>query len=136
MDSVDHQSIKTKRLKLAAILGSLAAFAPLSIDMYLPALPLIAEQFNTTPSLVQLSLTFFVVGMASGQLIIGPLSDVRGRRKPLLIGLIIYSIASLLCAFSTSIWGFILLRFIQGFSGAAGLFYPVRLFGIFILVLN
>ncbi len=120
MDSVDHQPIKTKRLKLAAILGSLAAFAPLSIDMYLPALPLIAEQFNTTPSLVQLSLTFFVVGMASGQLIIGPLSDVRGRRKPLLIGLIIYSIASILCAFSTSIWGFILLRFIQGFSGAAG----------------
>lgn len=58
MDSVDHQPIKTKRLKLAAILGSLAAFAPLSIDMYLPALPLIAEQFNTTPSLVQLSLTF------------------------------------------------------------------------------
>ena len=121
MDSVDHQPNQPTRLKLAAILGSLAAFAPLSIDMYLPALPLIAQQFNTTASLVQLSLTFFVAGIALGQLVIGPLSDVRGRRKPLLIGLIIYSIASLLCAFSTSIWGFILLRFIQGLSGAAGI---------------
>lgn len=109
------------RLKLAALLGSLAAFAPLSIDMYLPALPLIAEEMNTNQSFVQLSLTFFLVGLAMGQLVVGPLSDQRGRKKPLLIGLAVYSITSMLCVFSPSIWTFILLRFVQGFSGAAGI---------------
>src|SRR3954469_3842145 len=113
--------LDSKRLKLAAILGTLAAFAPLSIDMYLPALPHIAEELNTTQSFVQLSLTLFMLGLALGQLLVGPLSDVRGRRTPLLIGLAIYSIASLLCAFSPSIWIFITLRFIQGLSGAAGI---------------
>ncbi len=113
--------LNSKRLKLAAILGTLAAFAPLSIDMYLPALPHIAEELNTTQSFVQLSLTLFMLGLALGQLLVGPLSDVRGRRTPLLIGLAIYSIASLLCAFSPSIWIFITLRFIQGLSGAAGI---------------
>src|SRR3954447_9496408 len=113
--------LDSKRLKLAAILGTLAAFAPLSIDMYLPALPHIAEELNTTQSFVQLSLTLFMLGLALGQLLVGPLSDVRGRRTPLLIGLAIYSVASLLCAFSPSIWFFIALRFIQGLSGAAGI---------------
>ena len=89
--------LNTKRWKLAAILGTLAAFAPLSIDMYLPALPHIASELQTTPSFVQLSLTFFMLGLALGQLFIGPLSDIRGRRTPLLIGLAIYSVASLLC---------------------------------------
>lgn len=122
-DSLDNlkSTKQSKRLKLAAILGTLAAFAPLSIDMYLPALPHIAEELNTTQSFVQLSLTFFMLGLALGQLLVGPLSDVRGRRTPLLIGLAIYSIASLLCAFSPSIWIFIALRFIQGLSGAAGI---------------
>lgn len=122
-DSLDNlkSTKQSKRLKLAAILGTLAAFAPLSIDMYLPALPHIAEELNTTQSFVQLSLTFFMLGLALGQLLVGPLSDVRGRRTPLLIGLAIYSIASLLCAFSPSIWIFITLRFIQGLSGAAGI---------------
>lgn len=111
----------SKRLKLAALLGTLAAFAPLSIDMYLPALPLLAKELNATQTLVQLSLTFFMLGLVLGQLLVGPLSDVRGRRIPLLVGLAIYSVASLLCAFSSSVWIFIVLRFIQGFSGAAGI---------------
>jgi MFS transporter, DHA1 family, multidrug resistance protein len=122
---MDHTNnsmrLNSKRWKLAAILGTLAAFAPLSIDMYLPALPHIASELQTTPSFVQLSLTFFMLGLALGQLLVGPLSDVRGRRTPLLIGLAIYSVASLLCAFSPSIWFFIALRFIQGLSGAAGI---------------
>ena len=122
---MDHTNnsmrLNSKRWKLAAILGTLAAFAPLSIDMYLPALPHIASELHTTPSFVQLSLTFFMLGLALGQLLVGPLSDVRGRRTPLLIGLAIYSVASLLCAFSPSIWFFIALRFIQGLSGAAGI---------------
>lgn len=110
-----------KPLSLAAILGTLAAFAPLSIDMYLPALPKIADELNTSQSFVQLSLTFFLFGLVIGQLLVGPLSDSYGRRKPLLIGLIIYAIVSLLCVVSPSIEIFIALRFLQGLSGASGI---------------
>ncbi|MGE8080778.1 multidrug effflux MFS transporter [Peribacillus loiseleuriae] len=112
---------QSRRLWMAIVLGTLAAFGPLSIDMYLPALPNIAKDLHTTPSLVQFSLTFFLLGLSLGQLLAGPLSDVRGRRKPLLIGLIIFFVASLLCAFSQSIWGLIILRFIQGMAGSAGI---------------
>lgn len=112
---------KKKRLGIAAILGSLSALGPLSIDMYLPAFPQLAEELNATASLTQLSLTACLVGMAIGQLIIGPISDVKGRRRPLLIGMLVYTLVSLLCILSSSIWGFILLRFVQGFAGAAGL---------------
>lgn len=111
---------KSKRIWMAFVLGSLSAFGPLSIDMYLPALPNLGKDFHASPSVVQLSLTFFLLGISSGQLFSGPLSDVRGRRKPLLIGLIIYFIVSLLCVFSTSIWTLIVLRFIQGLSASAG----------------
>ena len=123
MDTTNNSMrLNSKRWKLAAILGTLAAFAPLSIDMYLPALPHIASELQTTPSFVQLSLTFFMLGLALGQLLIGPFSDIRGRRTPFLIGLAIYSVVSLLCAFSAhQIRLFIALRFIQGLSGAAGI---------------
>jgi MFS transporter, DHA1 family, multidrug resistance protein len=112
---------QSRRIWMAIVLGTLAAFAPLSIDMYLPALPDIAKELHTTPSFVQLSLTFFLLGLSLGQLLAGPFSDVRGRRKPLLIGLMVYFVASLLCVFSQSIWGLIVLRFIQGLAGAAGI---------------
>lgn len=112
---------RSKRVWMAIVLGSLAAFGPLSIDMYLPALPNIAKDFQSNPSVVQLSLSFFVIGLASGQLFAGPISDISGRRKPLLIGLITYFIASLLCVFSPSIWGLIILRLIQGLAGSAGI---------------
>jgi len=123
MNSItEAQSLtKSKRLGIATILGSLSALGPLSIDMYLPAFPQIAEEFNTSASLTQLSLTACLVGLAVGQLVIGPISDVRGRRKPLLIGMLLYAIVSIICMFSTSIWGFIGLRFVQGLAGAAGL---------------
>lgn len=111
---------RSKRLWMAVVLGSLAAFGPLSIDMYLPAFPDLARDFHTSPTLVQFSLTFFLLGLSSGQLLAGPLSDVFGRRKPLLIGLIIYFVVSLLCVFSPSIWMFILLRLIQGLAASAG----------------
>jgi MFS transporter, DHA1 family, multidrug resistance protein len=110
----------SKRLWMAVVLGSLAAFGPLSIDMYLPALPNIARDFHTSPTLAQLSLTFFLLGLSSGQLLSGPLSDVFGRRKPLLIGLIIYFIVSLLCVFSPSIWLLVIMRLFQGLAGSAG----------------
>jgi MFS transporter, DHA1 family, multidrug resistance protein len=112
---------KSQRLWMACVLGTLAAFGPLSIDMYLPALPNLAKDFQTNPSLVQLSLTFFLLGLAFGQLVAGPISDVVGRRKPLLIGLITYFVVSLLCVFSPSIWTLIVLRLIQGLAGSAGI---------------
>jgi MFS transporter, DHA1 family, multidrug resistance protein len=122
-DSIDNQGVisRSKRIWMALVLGSLAAFGPLSIDMYLPALPNLAKDFHASQSFVQLSLTFFLLGLASGQLLAGPLSDVGGRRKPLLIGLITYFIVSLLCVFSPSIWTLVGLRFIQGLAGSAGI---------------
>lgn len=111
---------RKQRLQLAIILGSMTMIGPLSIDMYLPALPSLVTDFGTTAALVQLSLTFFLLGLASGQLVAGPLSDVYGRRRPLLIGMLIYTISSLLCALSPSIGLLIVLRFIQGLAGSVG----------------
>ncbi|WP_131849090.1 multidrug effflux MFS transporter [Baia soyae] len=106
---------------MAIILGGLSAFGALSIDMYLPAFPEIANEFHASPSLVQMSLTLFLIGMCVGQLFTGPLSDMIGRRKPLLIGLLSYGIISLLCIWSPSIWMFVLLRFFQGLTASAGI---------------
>jgi DHA1 family bicyclomycin/chloramphenicol resistance-like MFS transporter len=114
-------SARGNRLWMVLILGSLAAIGPLSIDMYLPALPTITQDFNTNASLVQLSLTFFLLGLALGQLFVGPISDVRGRRTPLLIGLALYAATSLLCVLSPSVEGLVVLRFIQGLAGSAGI---------------
>ncbi len=108
-------------LWLAFILGSLAAFGPLSIDMYLPALPALAIDLQATTSLTQLSLTACLLGIALGQIFAGPISDIRGRRGPLLIGLILYVISSLLCVVSSSMWMFILMRFVQGLAGSVGI---------------
>ncbi|NGM90274.1 multidrug effflux MFS transporter, partial [Parapusillimonas sp. SGNA-6] len=79
------------------ILGLLSAIGPFSIDMYLPAFDTIATDFNTSVDKVQLSLTSYFVGIAIGQMIYGPLLDKFGRKKPLMIGLIIYALASILC---------------------------------------
>lgn len=106
---------------MVLILGSLTAFGPLSMDMYLPALPTVSEDFHTTASLAQLSITACLIGLAIGQLIFGPLSDIVGRKRPLLLTLITYAIASILCVFSSSIWTFIVLRFVQGAAAAAGI---------------
>lgn len=121
MNSMTIDQSRSDRLKLAVMLGSLATIGPLSVDMYLPAFPIIAEDLHTSAPLIQLSLTFFLVGMALGQLFAGPFSDVYGRRKPLLIGMAIYSVASVLCALSPSIWTLLLLRFVQGMAGSAGI---------------
>lgn len=109
------------RVWLILILGSLTAFGPLSMDMYLPALPEIGSELGTSTSLVQMSLTACLLGLGFGQIVFGPYSDVHGRRKPLLFTLIGYALASFLSAFSPNIYVFIVLRFIQGFTGAAGI---------------
>ena len=109
------------RAEMVLIIGALSAFAPLSIDMYLPGLPAIALGLGASTAEVQLTLTACLLGLALGQLIAGPLSDTFGRRRPLLVGLAMYTVASLLCAVAPSVWGFIALRVLQGFGGAAGI---------------
>jgi MFS transporter, DHA1 family, multidrug resistance protein len=116
-----HSAPQNRRMLMILILGSLSAFGPLSLDMYLPALPALAGDLGTGMSQAQLSLTFCLLGLALGQLLAGPLSDIRGRRGPLLIGLAVYTASSLLCAFSPNIWIFAGLRLIQGLAGAAGI---------------
>jgi len=124
MNKIENDIERQKPLSkvwIVLLLGSLTAFGPLSMDMYLPALPIVAVDLQTSTSLAQLSLTACLLGLAVGQLIFGPLSDIRGRRKPLVATLSVYAIASVLCAFSSEIWVFIALRFVQGLTGAAGI---------------
>ncbi|MGM0922252.1 MAG: multidrug effflux MFS transporter [Bacillota bacterium] len=116
-----NQFTEKRRLQLALLLGSLALLGPFTIDMYLPSFPTIVKEYSTTASLVQISLTTCLLGLGLGQLIIGPMSDVLGRRKPLLIFLIMYLLASVVCAFAPNIYFFIVARFLQGFAAAGGL---------------
>ncbi|MEF2966012.1 multidrug effflux MFS transporter [Paenibacillus sp. M1] len=112
---------RSGRTKAALILGSLSAFGPLSLDMYLPALPKMAGDLHTSASMVQLSLTACLLGLALGQLVVGPLSDTRGRRAPLIISMAAYAVSSLLCVFAPNAAILNVLRFIQGLSGSAGI---------------
>lgn len=108
------------RVRLAVILGSLTALGPLSIDMYLPALPRLTEDFRASEAAVQLTLTACLAGLALGQLVAGPLSDRIGRRRPLMIGLIVYVLASLACALAPTAGLLTAARLLQGLAGAAG----------------
>lgn len=109
------------QLKFVLILGGLTAFGPLSIDMYLPALPRMAADLRATDSTVQLTLSAFIVGLALGQLVLGPLSDALGRRRPLLAGLTLYVVGSVLCAVSPDAWLLVGARFVQSLGAAAGI---------------
>lgn len=93
---------------------------PLNIDMYLPSFPGIAQDLDTSLSLVQVSLTACLLGLAIGQMVIGPLSDAEGRRRPLLISTSLFVVASLLCAVAPNIYVLIAARFLQGFTASAG----------------
>jgi DHA1 family bicyclomycin/chloramphenicol resistance-like MFS transporter len=108
------------RTRLVVIIGALSAFGPLSIDMYLPALPSLPQELGGTASQVQLTLTACLLGLAAGQVIAGPLSDRMGRRRPLLAGLLLYALASLMCAVAPSLPALIAFRLLQGLAGAAG----------------
>lgn len=103
------------------ILGLLTAFGPMSIDMYLPSLPRIAEELAATPGDVQLTLSAFFVGTAVGQLLYGPLSDRFGRRPMLLGGITLYIATSALCALSTTIEALIAFRFLHALGSGAGM---------------
>jgi DHA1 family bicyclomycin/chloramphenicol resistance-like MFS transporter len=108
------------RLRLVAVLGALSALGPLSIDLYLPAFPALSRDLGSSAAGIQLTLTACLVGLALGQLFLGPLSDSLGRRRPLLIGLGVYAAASVVCALSDSASALVVARFLQGLAGAAG----------------
>lgn len=105
----------------ALLLGLFSTLGPFTIDMYLPAFPEIVKQFDSTASLVQFSLTACLLGLGIGQLVMGSLSDVHGRRNPLLISMAVYVVSSLACAFSPNIGLLIAFRFVQGFAASAGI---------------
>nr|WP_221445896.1 multidrug effflux MFS transporter [Lipingzhangella halophila] len=106
---------------LVFVLGVLSATSSLATDLYLPAFPDIAADLNATESQIQLTLTAVMVGLALGQLVIGPLSDRWGRRRPLLVGTAMFALSSLLCMTVTSPEMFSALRFVQGIAAAAGM---------------
>lgn len=108
------------RARHVLILGGLAAFGPLSTDMYLTALPAVSQELGAPMALTQLTLTVCIFGLALGQVFAGPISDARGRRVPLLIGGSLFVLLSLLCSVASSVGVLIGLRFVQGLAGAAG----------------
>lgn len=108
-------------LRLLLILGALSAFGPLAIDFYLPSFPTLARAFATDVEHVQLSLAAYFAGLAIGQLAYGPLADRFGRRKPLLVGVMLFSLASLACALAPSLEWLIAARFVQALGGCAGM---------------
>ena len=125
--------LKGRRL---LVLAMATALGSLSIDLYLPAFPELAADLQTSQAAVQITLTACVIGLAVGQLVAGPLSDSFGRRAPMALGLLGWSLASVLCAFAPSIETFTALRFAQGlamltillgalFLRSASLFHPV-----------
>ena len=103
------------------LLGGFTAFGPLSMDLYLPAFPLLADDLGASQAAVQLTLTADVIGIVVGQLILGPMSDAWGRRRLLLGSTLVCAVASVLCALAPSAALLIVWRFVQGASGGGGI---------------
>lgn len=106
-------------LRLVLVLGLLVGLGPLSIDMYLPALPQVGADLRASDAAVQFTLTGIMLGLAVGQLLIGPVTDAVGRRRPLLVGMGLHALTSVLCALAPSIVVLSTVRVLQGFAGAA-----------------
>ena len=112
--------IKNRAL-LTVFLGIMSAMAPLATDMYLPSLPIMQAEFGISTSLIQMTLTMTMLGMAIGQIFAGPISDMRGRKMPLLAGMLVFMITSAICIVADNIVIFLAARFVQGFAGACGI---------------
>jgi MFS transporter, DHA1 family, multidrug resistance protein len=110
-----------RRMGVVAILGALGTIAPFSIDLYLPALPVLGDDLGASQQQVAVTVTMFLLGLAVGQVQAGSLSDRHGRRRPLLAGLLLFALASLACAFAPTIQILMAARFLQGLGGAAGM---------------
>ena len=114
---------------MIVVLGALVALGPLTIDMYLPALPKIADDLSVSSSVAQLTLTGTLAGLALGQLIVGPLSDSLGRRRPLMAGIVLHMLASLLCLFAPNIAVLGVARGLQGMGAAAAMVVAIAVVG-------
>jgi DHA1 family bicyclomycin/chloramphenicol resistance-like MFS transporter len=138
-----------QQLQLILVLGSLTALGPFSIDMYLPAFPVIARDLHTTTESVAISLSSFFIGISLGQLLYGPLLDRFGRKKPLVVGLSVYVLASIGCLFVSTLNHLIVLRAIQAVGSCAAAvasvamvrdFFPVKdsakIFSLLMLVVG
>ncbi|MEV6302685.1 multidrug effflux MFS transporter [Actinoplanes sp. NPDC051861] len=108
-----------RRFRIVLVLGFLTALGPLTIDMYLPALPTITADLGVTAAAVQLTLTGTLVGLGLGQVLVGPVSDAIGRRLPLLAGVAVHVLASILCLFAPDLATLGTLRVLQGLGAAA-----------------
>ncbi len=121
MASASRPQRVPSRTQLVLLLGALSAFGPISMDTYLPGLPELADDLGTSAAATQLTLTTCLIGLAVGQVIAGPVSDALGRRRPLLGGLALFTLASLLCALAPDVWTLAAARLVQGAAGAAGI---------------
>jgi MFS transporter, DHA1 family, multidrug resistance protein len=117
-------SSETRFLRIAIVLGLLSAIGPFAIDMYLPALPSIGKDLMTDPATVQMSLLAFFVTMGLGQIVVGPISDMIGRKGPMYLGLGLFVVGSIGCAVAPGIHWLIGFRLIQGFGACPGMVVP------------
>lgn len=115
------QRVRLRGAGLIVLLGLLEAFGPLSMDLYMPKLPELAESLQTSDALAQSTMSVCMIGLALGQLVAGPLSDRFGRRPPLLIGVAAFTVFSIASALAPTIGWLILFRFLQGLGGSAGM---------------
>ncbi|WP_409253212.1 Bcr/CflA family efflux MFS transporter [Bacillus sp. SCS-153A] len=115
-----QQPTGKERIGFAFLLGILGVLGPLNIDMYLPSFPGIASDLGASASQIQLSLTSCLIGLAAGQIVVGPISDAKGRRSPLLLFIFLFALSSILCAVAPNISVLIAARFLQGFTASAG----------------
>ena len=107
-------------MRLFFVLGAVSAIGPAAMDVYLPGLPELADDFGVGPSAAQVTLTTYVVGLALGQLLAGPLSDVHGRRRPLVAGMAVFTVATFACSLAPGLWALAGLRLVQGATAAMG----------------
>ena len=112
---------KGRQLWLTVFLGLMTAMAPLSTDMYLPALPTMQVDMGISASLAQMTLTMTMLGMALGQIFAGPVSDRYGRKGPLTIGMLVFTLTTVGCVLAENITVFLFFRFMAGFAGASGI---------------
>ncbi len=127
--TAERESVTPSRVRMIVVLGAMVALGPLTIDMYLPALPKIADELSVSSSVAQLTLTGTLAGLALGQLIVGPLSDSLGRRRPLMVGIVLHMLASLLCLFAPNIALLGLARGLQGVGAAAAMVVAIAVVG-------
>src|SRR5215218_6392237 len=117
------------RARMIAVLGAMVALGPLTIDMYLPALPSVGDELGVSSSVAQLTLTGTLAGLALGQLIVGPLSDSLGRRRPLMVGIVLHMLASVLCVLAPNIAVLGVARGLQGMGAAAAMVVAIAVVG-------